>query len=104
MTGNVTLGDILEILPFEDPIVVIELDGAAIWDALEAALSTFPAQEGRFPIISGFRAVWDSRLPPGQRVLGVWLTKEPSGSTTKDRKSTRLNSSHSGESRMPSSA
>ena len=82
MTGNVTLGDILEILPFEDPIVVIELDGAAIWDALEAALSTFPAQEGRFPIISGFRAVWDSRRPPGQRVLGVWLTKEPSGSTT----------------------
>ncbi|KAK7693184.1 hypothetical protein QCA50_002750 [Cerrena zonata] len=80
--GNVTLGDILEILPFEDPIVVIEVDGAAIWDALEAALSTFPAQEGRFPIISGFRAVWDSRRPPGQRVLGVWLTKEPSGSTT----------------------
>lgn len=80
--GNVTLGDILEVLPFEDPIVVIELDGAAIWDALEAALSTFPAQEGRFPIISGFRAVWDSRRPPGQRVLGVWLTKEPSGSTT----------------------
>lgn len=44
--GNVTLGDILEILPFEDPIVVLELDGAAIWDALEASLETWPAQEG----------------------------------------------------------
>lgn len=62
--------------------MVIELDGAALWDALEAALSTFPAQEGRFPIISGFRITWDSRRPPGQRVIGVWLTKEPSGSTT----------------------
>lgn len=44
--GNVTLGDILEILPFEDPIVALELDGETIWAALEAALSTWPAQEG----------------------------------------------------------
>lgn len=45
--GKVTLGDILEILPFEDPIVVLELDGQRIWDALEASLETWPAQEGR---------------------------------------------------------
>jgi 5'-nucleotidase len=30
----------------------------------------------RFPIISGFRVEWDSRKPPGQRVLGIWLTDE----------------------------
>lgn len=30
----------------------------------------------RFPVISGFRVSWDSRLPPGQRVLGMWLQKE----------------------------
>ena len=46
ITGPVTLGDILEILPFEDPIVVLELDGEAIWAALEASLETWPAQEG----------------------------------------------------------
>ncbi|KAG6854980.1 hypothetical protein C0991_009803 [Blastosporella zonata] len=45
--GVVTLGNILEILPFEDPVVVLELDGAAIWDALESSLSTWPAQEGQ---------------------------------------------------------
>lgn len=44
--GLITLGDILEILPFEDPIVVLELDGEAIWDALESSLATWPAQEG----------------------------------------------------------
>ncbi|KAJ7286039.1 Metallo-dependent phosphatase-like protein [Mycena rebaudengoi] len=76
--GQITLGDILEILPFEDPIIVIELDGTAIWDALEASLGTWPAQEGqvRFPVISGFRVSWDSRKPPGERVLGVWLVDE----------------------------
>ncbi|EGN96165.1 hypothetical protein SERLA73DRAFT_170577 [Serpula lacrymans var. lacrymans S7.3] len=74
--GLLTLGNILEILPFEDPVVVLELDGEVIWDALEASLSTWPAQEGRFPVISGFRVSWDSRRPPGQRVLGIWLQKE----------------------------
>jgi 5'-nucleotidase len=45
-TGNVTLGDILEILPFEDPMVVLELDGKSLWGALEASFETWPAQEG----------------------------------------------------------
>ncbi len=36
----------------------------------------------RFPVISGFRVSWDSRKPPGQRVLGVWLLQEPSGGST----------------------
>ncbi|EIN07679.1 Metallo-dependent phosphatase [Punctularia strigosozonata HHB-11173 SS5] len=73
--GDVTLGNILEILPFDDPLIVLELDGETIWAALEASLETWPAQEGRFPVISGFRVSWDSRKPPGQRVLGVWLSK-----------------------------
>ncbi|KAF8184960.1 Metallo-dependent phosphatase-like protein [Mycena galopus ATCC 62051] len=74
--GPITLGDILEILPFEDPIIVLELDGSMIWDALEASMSTWPAQEGRFPVISGFSVSWDSRRSPGERVLGVWLLME----------------------------
>ncbi|THG98917.1 hypothetical protein EW026_g3339 [Hermanssonia centrifuga] len=82
LSGVVTLGDILEILPFQDPIIVLEIDGATLWAALEASLETWPAQEGsRFPVISGFRVSWDSRRPRGQRVLGVWLVQEASGST-----------------------
>lgn len=45
-TGNLTLGDIMEILPFEDSLVVLELDGETIWAALEAGLETWPAHEG----------------------------------------------------------
>lgn len=47
-TGVVTLGNILEVLPFEDPVVVIEITGGALWDALEAAFGKWPAQEGSF--------------------------------------------------------
>ncbi|KAI0273835.1 Metallo-dependent phosphatase [Gloeopeniophorella convolvens] len=74
--GYLTLGDVMEILPFEDPLVVIEISGKTLWETLEASLSTWPAQEGRFPVISGFRVSWDSRRPSGQRVLGVWLQEE----------------------------
>ncbi|KAG6379246.1 5'-nucleotidase [Boletus reticuloceps] len=77
--GVITLGNILEILPFDDPTVVLELDGESLWDALEEGLSKYPAQEGRFPVISGFRVSWDSRRPPGQRVLGVCLLQEAPG-------------------------
>lgn len=45
-TGNIILGDIMEILPFEDSLVVLELDGETIWAALEAGLGPWPAQEG----------------------------------------------------------
>lgn len=76
IAGNITIGDILEILPFEDPLVVVELDGESVWGALEAGLEKWPAQEGRFPVISGFRVNWDSRRPPGQRVLSVHLETE----------------------------
>lgn len=30
----------------------------------------------RFSIVSGLRVSWDSRRPPGQRVLGIWLLQE----------------------------
>jgi 5'-nucleotidase len=77
--GDITLGDILEILPFEDPLVVLELPGAALWAALEASLSTWPAQEGRFPVLAGARVRWDSRKPRGERVLSVTLLREKEG-------------------------
>lgn len=35
----------------------------------------------RFPVISGFRVVWDSRRPPGQRVISVHLDPEIGEST-----------------------
>jgi 5'-nucleotidase len=36
----------MEILPFEDSLVVLELDGETIWAAFEKGLEAWPAQEG----------------------------------------------------------
>ncbi|WWC91447.1 uncharacterized protein L201_006393 [Kwoniella dendrophila CBS 6074] len=75
--GKITLGDILEILPFEDPVVCIEVDGKGIWDTMESALSKWPAQEGRFPIVSGLVVKWDHTKPPNQRVISIHKLKRP---------------------------
>ena len=39
--GGIALGDIMEALPFENPIVMKEVDGETLWGALE----TWPPQE-----------------------------------------------------------
>ncbi|KAJ9115326.1 hypothetical protein QFC24_007035 [Naganishia onofrii] len=75
--GKITLGDILEIMPFDDPVVCLEIDGKGIHDVLESALSKWPAQEGRFPVIAGLRVKWDHTKPPGQRLISVHLVKSP---------------------------
>lgn len=46
LLGEFTIGNIMEILPFQDPIVLLEMDGKTLWTALESALEPWPAQEG----------------------------------------------------------
>jgi len=56
-TGFLSIGDILEILPFEDPIVAIEIDGETLWEALENSLSAWPSQEGFVLVVKSLRAL-----------------------------------------------
>ena len=80
--GKIMLSDVLEILPFEDAVVCKELKGQDIWDALESGLSMWPKQEGRFPQVAGMMVKWDSRRPPGKRLVSVELLDNPLDSPT----------------------
>ena len=51
--GNITRGNIIEVLPWFDNIVVKELPGQAILDALEFGVANLPKSSGRFPQVSG---------------------------------------------------
>lgn len=46
VVGPITLDNLMTLLPYPDPMVIVELDANALWDALESALSRFPKQEG----------------------------------------------------------
>ncbi|CAG8554798.1 1270_t:CDS:2 [Cetraspora pellucida] len=72
---EITLGDLLEIFPFEDTVVVIRVTGRQIWDVLQNAVSMVPKQEGRFPIVSGLKIEYNRNAEPNDRLRNVWLTE-----------------------------
>lgn len=44
--GTITLGNLAAIVPYQDPVVVVQLTANDLWDALESALSKYPVREG----------------------------------------------------------
>lgn len=83
--GPLTVRDIMDIFPFEDPCVVLRLSGQDLLDALENGISAVPTKlEGRFPQISGLRLVYDSKNPPGRRITSCTLEMRPPSSLLRD--------------------
>lgn len=74
--GMITLGDMVNCFPFEDPVVVIKVKGANIISALENGISKLPALEGRFPHVSNIKFTYDITLPPGSRILETRIGDE----------------------------
>jgi 5'-nucleotidase/UDP-sugar diphosphatase len=73
--GDVSLGDVLEVLPFGNTVATFELTGADVWAALENGVSRAENPEnegtGRFPQVSGLRFAWNPDQPAGARVVSV---------------------------------
>ena len=77
--GLLTKRDVMAILPYENPIVKIEITGATLRAALEHGVSRSAEEKepGRFPQVSGVRFTFDARLPPGQRVSSIEVNGQP---------------------------
>merc|ERR1719361_398558 len=73
--GKFTYGDILDIVPFQDSMMVVKMKGSSIVKALEHSVSGVPKAEGRFPQISGMRFLYDGTAPIGERVKNVWISR-----------------------------
>jgi len=83
--GDITLGNILEVLPFSNTIATLELTGEDIVAALEngvsRAHSAINEGTGRFPQVAGLRYTWSPDKLPGERILRVEV-KNADGSFT----------------------
>ena len=77
--GELTVRDVLSILPFGNDLAVIEVTGDVLLQALEHGVSlTGPgAEPGRFPQVSGVRFSFDASKPPQSRVSGVEVNGRP---------------------------
>ncbi len=77
--GEVSLRDVLSILPFNNELSKIEVTGEMLLQALEHGVSrSGPGSEpGRFPQVSGIRYSFDATLLPGARIKEVTVNGQP---------------------------
>lgn len=79
--GVLTKRDVLSLLPFNNPIVKIELSGKVLRRVLEHGVARSAVGEdvmpGRFPQISGMSFKYDSTKPGGTRVVEVLVGGVP---------------------------
>lgn len=77
-SGTLTRRDILTVLPFENPIVKIEIKGSTVRQVLEHGLSRIEDREnGAFPQISGMRIRYSPARPAGARLTSVEVDGKP---------------------------
>ncbi|WP_224815479.1 bifunctional UDP-sugar hydrolase/5'-nucleotidase [Hasllibacter sp. MH4015] len=69
--GEVTMGEVLTVLPFQNTVATFQLTGAGIISALENGVSEVEEVAGRFPQVAGMRYSWNPAAEPGSRIVSV---------------------------------
>jgi 5'-nucleotidase len=70
--GDVTMGEVVTVLPFQNTLATFELKGSDVVASLEGGLSQIEDGAGRFPQVSGLRYTFDKSVAPGEgRVTSV---------------------------------
>ena len=74
--GEVTQGEVLTVLPFQNTLSTFFVSGQAVIDALENGVSQVEEGAGRFPQVAGLTFTWDPAAAPGSRVSDVMVASE----------------------------
>src|SRR5690606_17802807 len=82
--GEITMGEVLTVLPFQNTLATFEIPGSVVLEGLENGLSQVEEVAGRFPQVGGIKYTWDSSKPAGERVVSVevmeggeWVPLDP---------------------------
>ncbi|QKY70097.1 5'-nucleotidase C-terminal domain-containing protein [Lentibacillus sp. CBA3610] len=71
--GEITAGEVINVLPFGNNPVVATLTGQEIKDILEHSVRQAPAENGGFLHVSGMQFYYDSEEEPGNRVVEMYV-------------------------------
>jgi 5'-nucleotidase len=83
--GDVTMGEVLTVLPFQNTLSTFEVSGQTVIDALENGVSQVEEIKGRFPQVAGLQFSWDASVAPNEgRIQAVsvkdgdaWVAIDP---------------------------
>ena len=65
--GEITMGEVLTVLPFQNTLSTFQLKGADIVEALENGVSEVEEGAGRFPQVAGLKYQWSRSEPANQQ-------------------------------------
>ena len=72
-SGEVTMGEVLTVLPFQNTLSTFEVTGGTIVEALENGVSQVEEGAGRFPQVAGMSFTVDLSAEPGSRISDVMV-------------------------------
>ena len=71
--GEVTMGEVLSVLPFQNTLSTFEVTGQTMIDALENGVGQIEEGAGRFPQVAGMKFTFDPAQEPGARISDVMV-------------------------------
>ena len=75
--GEITMGEVLTVLPFQNTLSTFEVTGETIVEALENGVSQMEDGGGRFPQVAGMSFTVDPSAEVGSRISEVMIAGEP---------------------------
>ncbi len=69
--GDITMEEVLTVLPFMNTLATFEIKGSDVRAALENGVSLIEEGEGRFLQVGGMRYSFDASRPSGERVVDI---------------------------------
>ncbi|MEM8653201.1 MAG: 5'-nucleotidase C-terminal domain-containing protein [Pseudomonadota bacterium] len=75
--GEITMGEVLTVLPFQNTLSTFQVPGVAIVAALENGVGQIEDGAGRFPQVAGMSYAFDVSKPAGERVSDVMVGGAP---------------------------
>ncbi|MBO0345381.1 bifunctional metallophosphatase/5'-nucleotidase [Roseibium limicola] len=72
-SGDITMGEVLTVLPFQNTLATFLLPGSGVVEALENGVSQIEEGAGRFPQVAGLKFSVDASKPAGERIGDVMV-------------------------------
>ncbi|WP_060664545.1 5'-nucleotidase C-terminal domain-containing protein [Bacillus sp. CHD6a] len=74
--GEITVGEIMTVLPFANTLATMELTGKELKEAFEISLGQYPGENGGFLHVAGGKIEFDSTKSAGERVKSIKFLNE----------------------------